>query len=337
MKNIALSLFAFLLFIHIGCSQNINSVSVANDFLNSLNSSQKEKALIEFEDDTRTRWHYFPSTMYSREGIPLKELNSNQKKLAHKLLQTYLSESGYKKATTAIEVEGILRDLTNSPSTRDPELYYVTFYGKPSPEKPWGWSFEGHHLSLNFTVDGNNVSYVPIFYGANPAIVKSGPKKGFRSLVNEEDMALKLINMLTPEQQEKAIFSNSTFNDIKTGNDSKISPLKIEGIPVSEMNEEQQKILFELINEYLSSATKNVATVRFKNVKSEKIEDIYFAWAGKTELGKAHYYRIQGKTFLIEFDNSQNNANHIHAVWRDFDGDFGRDLIREHYKNSNHN
>ncbi len=335
MKKI-IALLSFIMVINTGCSQNTNSKNIADEFLNSLSSSQKEKALIEFEDDTRTKWHYFPATSYSREGIPLKELNLKQKKLVHQLLQTYLSKSGYKKATTAIEVEGILRDLTNSPVRRDPELYYVTFYGSPSIEKIWGWSFEGHHLSLNFTIDNNHVSYVPIFYGANPAIVKSGPKKGFRSLVNEEDMALKLINMLDTEQQQKAIFSNATFSDIRTGNASKISPLKNEGITASEMNTSQQKVLFELINEYASSAPKNVAEIRLNTIKSEEIENIYFAWAGKTELGKSHYYRIQGKTFLIEFDNSQNDANHIHAVWRDFDGDFGRDLIKEHYQNAHH-
>lgn len=335
MKQIIV-LLLFIAVINTGCSQNIDAHAIANEFLNSLNSDQKQKALIEFDDETRTRWHYFPSTMYSREGIPLKELNSSQKKLVHKLLQTYLSVNGYKKATDAIKVEGILKDLTNSPATRNNELYYTTFYGKPSSDKPWGWSFEGHHLSLNFTVEGNNISYVPIFYGANPAIVKSGPDKGFRSLKNEEDMGLKLIGMLDASQQEKAIFSSSTSGDIESKNNSEISPLKQKGIAVSEMNAEQQKVLFELINEYISSAPKNVAEIRTNTIKSEEIKDIYFAWAGETKLEKAHYYSIQGKTFLIEFDNTQNNANHIHAVWRNFDGDFGRDLIKEHLNSSHH-
>ncbi len=326
--------FIFLITTSIGYTQSAKTESLALEFLNSLNSVQKEKAIVGFEDENRTRWHYFPSTMYHREGIPLKELDANQKKLLHNLLQAYLSEKGYKKATDAIEFEGILRDLTNDPVFRDAELYYVTFYGKPTNDKPWGWGFEGHHLSLNFTINGDHITYVPLFYGSSPAIVLSGPQKGRRALKNEEDMGLKLINILNADQRKKAIINDVAFKDILSGNKSEISPFKNEGISISEMNSEQQELIIQLIYEYISSMPSELANSRMKNIKSEEIENIYFAWAGNTELRKPHYYRIQGKTFLIELDNTQNNANHIHVVWRDFDGDFGRNLIKEHYQKS---
>lgn len=329
--------FLFLIAtIHAGCTQNTDATNVADEFINSLSLSQKQKAVVEFNDPDRTRWHYFPSAMYEREGISLKELNSIQKELVHKLLQSYLSKEGYTKTTDVIEVEEILENLTGSTTTRDPELYYIAFYGKPSGEKPWGWSLEGHHLSLNFTIDGDNITYVPIFYGANPAVVNSGPHKGRRFLRDEEDIALKLINSFSGNQQLKAIFSTSALRDIVSGNESQIDPIKTEGIPMTEMDDEQQMILFDLIREYISSMPKELAEVRMQNIRSEEKQNIYFAWAGATKLKEPHYYRVQGKTFLIELDNTQNNANHIHSVWRDFDGDFGRNLIKEHYEGSHH-
>ncbi len=328
-------LYLFIVLITTNCySQKAEANDKAIAFLNSLNTQQKEKALLEFDDDLRTQWHFLPARSYQREGIPLKELNATQKGLLHKLLLTYLSKKGYEKAITSIEFEGVLGELTNDLVYRDNQKYYVTFYGKPSSENIWGWSFEGHHLSLNFTVDNNTISYVPQFYGANPAIIPSGPHKGRRALVNEEDMALQLINMLDAKQKEQAIFRSTTFNGNISSNDSEITPYSPVGINASSLNEQQQNILLGLIGEYISSMPTELAESRMKKILSEEINDIYFAWAGGTELGKPHYYRIQGKTFLIELDNTQNDANHIHSVWREFDGDFGRNLIKEHYETS---
>ncbi|NJB69876.1 hypothetical protein GGR42_000338 [Saonia flava] len=342
MKHI-LTIMLFSVVLNTSCAQKKKETSVPDDiatrFLNSLDENQRAKTLLKQDDSVRTDWHFFPSTMFNREGIQLKELKENQKELVHELLQTYLSESGYKKTMGVIELEGILGDLTNDRVYRDTGRYYTTFYGEPNTEKPWSWSFEGHHVSLNFTTDGDKITYVPLFYGANPAVVMEGPRKGHRSLVNEEDLGLQLINLLSAEQQEKAIIQEEgTFNDILSFNKAEISPLKVEGIPATEMDAVQQKLLFTLINEYISSVPDKIAVERGTKMEEEELVDIYFAWAGAKEmgLGKPHYYRIQGKNFLIEFDNSQNNANHIHAVWRDFNGDFGRNLIKEHYHNSDH-
>ena len=305
---------------------------VANKFLESLTASQKQKAIVAFEDENRTKWHFFPSTMYEREGVPLKELDEGQKDLVQKLLRTYLNVNGYKKTNEAIEAEGILNELENNPAMRDTGLYYVTFYGRPNEKKPWGWGFEGHHLSLNFTINGSNISYIPMFYGASPAIYKNK-----RFLQNEEDIALELINSLDDEQRTLAIISDIALDDIVSMNKTHIDPLKTQGLSSYKMNDLQQRILFRLIRQYISSMPDHLAYLRMKEIEIEEINDIYFSWAGKTELSEPHYYRVQGKSFLIELDNTQNNANHIHSVWRNFDGDFGRDLIKEHYENSDHN
>ena len=307
---------------------------LATKFLNSLDATQRERVLMTLEDESRTRWHFFPPSSWSRPGLSLKELNTKQRDLIHQLLQVYLSEKGYQKTLDIIELEKVLAVLENDFAKRDPELYFVAFYGDPSKDNAWGWSFEGHHVSLNFTVVGNNVSYVPRFFGANPGTVKEGPKKGTRVLKNEEDLAIKLVNMLDTEQRKKAIFRLSAFKEIVTSNASEVAPLDEVGIMVKDMNKEQQEVLFELLDEYLSAMPHEVAKKRSLKLRKEEIGAIRFGWAGETELGKPHYYRVQGKTFLVEFDNIQNNANHIHSVWRDFDGDFGRDLIREHYQRS---
>ncbi|PCJ97101.1 MAG: hypothetical protein COA50_05540 [Flavobacteriaceae bacterium] len=340
MKHL-ITLLVCALLLNTGCAQKKKETPTATDdiatrFLNALDAGQKTKALLKQNDSLRSDWHFFPWTMFKREGIPLNELTDSQKELVHELLQTYLSKSGYDKTMGAIEVEGILGDLTNDREYRNTGKYYTTFYGEPNTSEPWSWAFEGHHVSLNFTIDGDEVSYVPMFFGANPGIVMEGPRKGRRSLVKEEDLGLELINLLDAQQQETAIIQDTTFNDILSLNKTEINHLGNEGLAVSSMTAIQQKLLFQLVNEYLSSAPAKIAVVRGTKIEAEELGDIYFAWAGAKALGEAHYYRIQGKTFLIEFDNSQNGANHIHAVWRDYNGDFGRDLIKEHYHNSDH-
>jgi hypothetical protein len=303
-------------------------------FLNSLTEQQKVKVINEF-NDSRTDWHYFPSTMYKRDGVQIKDLNSTQRDLLNKLLQTYLSQKGYNKTNNIIKLESVLRELEGG-SYRDPELYHIVFYGHPLQNKVWGWKFEGHHISLNFTVAGNEISYSPRFFGANPAEVTSGVQKGLRALKEEEDIALELMNAMSSEQQAKALFRKRAYNDILTENDSYVEPLDKEGIQAKELTNEQQILLKKLIMEYVSALPEELAAKRMQQVEESNFSEIYFGWAGEVALHEPHYYRIQGDKFLIELDNTQNNANHIHSVWREFNGDFGRDIIRDHYKNSNH-
>ncbi len=310
--------------------------NAATEFLRSLKAEQQKKALMPMDDASRERWHYLPSTMFDRGGIPLYELSDEQKKLAFKLLRDHLSETGFDKVQRIIELENVLAELTNNPNTRDPEKYSVAIYGNPATAKLWAWSFEGHHISLNFTISGEKVSIVPRFLGADPATIQTGKRKGERTLAEEEDLGLELINSLNSGQKQKAIIQDATFFDIVTRNKTEVSPFDSFGIKAMELSESQRAILEKLINVYLSVMPEELAEKRSENLKKEEFGEIQFGWAGATESGKPHYYRIQGKSFLIEFDNSQNSGNHIHTVWRDFKGDFGRDLIKEHYETSEH-
>lgn len=306
------------------------------DFLKSLNTTQLGKTQFPFEEATRETWHFLPASMWQRPGITIGDLNTSQKKMFHNLLQNHLSKSGYDKTLKIIDLENVLADLSGNTNMRDSKKYHIAVYGNPEKDDVWSWSFEGHHLSLNFTIVDDKVSFTPRFFGASPATIKSGPRKGERTLVKEEDLALKIINQLNNQQRAKAIFRKNAFRDNVSSNSSTVTPLETVGISLSELMDNQQMLITELIHEYLSAMPEDLANIRMENLEKEEFNDIHFGWAGETSLGKPHYYRIQGKTFLIEFDNTQDSANHIHSVWRDFDGDFGRDLINEHYQKSHH-
>jgi hypothetical protein len=221
-------------------------------------------------------------------------------------------------------------------TNRIAENYLVTFYGTPGKSSEWGWKFSGHHVALNFTVINDTVAFAPFFFGADPAVVQQGAKKGFRAIKEEEDLALELINSFTTEQKGKVIFQRRPFADIVTTNSRQVTPLAPVGILLSEMSEAQYELGKRLIRCYLSSMPSPIAEMRMKKIAKEDMDSLRFGWAGATEPDKPHYYRIQGKTFLIEFDNAESNGNHIHLVWRDFNGDFGADLLKEHYQHSNH-
>ena len=232
--------------------------------------------------------------------------------------------------------EYILKEMEPNNPIRIPENYYAAIYGSPNKDSVWGWKFGGHHVSLNFTVVNGQLSFAPFFFGVNPAEVKDGPKKGMRLIKDEEDMGFELVNSFNVEQKQKALFQLKAFSEIVTTNSQQVAPLKPVGIFAKDMTSEQQLILNKLIIAYLSSMPSQIAKIRMRKITSEDMDVITFGWAGGTVRGIPHYYRIQGKTFLIEFDNTQNNANHIHTVWRDFNGDFGADLLKEHYHNSKH-
>lgn len=311
-------------------------VDPAIDFLETLEDTQRSKVMFPMDYEAREQWHFVPTDSYPRDGLAFYEMNEEQKTALHRLLKSYLSKSGYEKTQRIIGLESVLAVLENNPERRDPEKYFVSFYGNPEEDEVWAWSFEGHHVSLHFTIVDGKIAMTPRFFGANPARIPSGAREGERTLDVEEDLGFELINSMDPALKAKAIFSPHNFNDIFTLNDSKVDPLDKVGVTLQEMNQDQQDLVWSIINEYLSAMPKDLARKRERNLMKEEADALYFGWAGATQLGEAHYYRIQGKTFLLEFDNSQNNANHIHTIWRDFDGDFGRDLLREHYQNSNH-
>ena len=308
----------------------------ANKFVASLTPEQKAKALFKFDDEQRFDWYFVPR---DRKGIPLKELNEQQRKLAMDFMKTGLGAAGYLKATTIISLEPILAELEGPGRRfpRDPELYYVSVFGTPSAKDIWGWRFEGHHISLNFTViKGELISNTPLFFGANPAEVRQGDRKGLRALAGEEDRARDLIQSLDEKQKVNALFDKTAPADIMTTNKRKADPLKPEGIGAGLLNTRQKELLNKLVEEYLLRMPQDIADERRKKFREAGMDKIYFAWAGGINRGDPHYYRVQGPTFLIEYDDTQNDANHIHSVWRDYNGDFGEDLLREHYKVSRH-
>lgn len=305
----------------------------AERFVASLDDKAKAKALIPFDADKRKVWRYTPNL--KRPGLRLGDMTEAQKALAKALLQRALSVRGYGKAMAIAKLEAILHDLENKNPIRDPSAYFVMIYGTPGNEKPWGWRFEGHHLSLSYTiVGGEHVSVTPSFFGANPGRVKDGPMKGLRVLGEEEDLGRALVKSLTPEQRAKAILSDKAPRDILTREKTKadrapFTPIK--GIVFEELTEAQRAMMLKLVNVYTGNYPKSIIEAIHKREPITDGEGMRFAWAGGLEPGEGHYYRIQSPAFLIEYDNTQNGASHPHAVWREFDGDFGEDLLRKHY------
>jgi hypothetical protein len=304
--------------------------SAADQFLASLDEPKREKAVFPFDGDQRENFKFTPQ---NRVGLPLKEMDEKQKDAAMKLLEAALSDKGKLKAMQIITLEGVLREMEKNPEFRDPGKYYVSIFGKPGDEKGWGWKFEGHHLALNYTVaGGKEVSVTPSFFAANPAEVREGEHKGLRVLKAEEDLAMTLANVLLEGGKKEVLLSEKAPGEILTAENRKVTALDPVGVPASEMTGEQKKALLELITEYTSRHRKDLADADMAKIAKAGIDKIRFGWAGGTKRGEAWYYRVQGPTFLMEAANTQNNANHIHATWRDFEGDFGRDILAEHYR-----
>lgn len=328
----AISLFIFqpLLAQQAQIELNQNIVNASNSFLSSLGSSQREKASFEFDDEERLNWHFIPRT---RQGIALKELDASQLKSAQFLLQTLLSAKGYQKAENVRSLENVLAVLEpNGPFVRDPDLYYISVFGVPAMPGAWGIRYEGHHLAFNWTfIAGAGVASSPQFFGSNPAEVRTGVSAGTRVLAVEEDLSRTLVQSLSQSQLDLTVLQGDAPRDIFTAAEKEVRPLENLGILYGQLNPEQREILMAIITEVASAQADGISDERIQKIRDDGIEDIKFAWMGSTERGGAHYYRVQGASFLIEYDNTQNNANHIHLVWRDFDGDFGRDLIRLHY------
>ena len=309
-------------------------LDAARTFLATLDSTQKSEALLPFNSEERFRWFYTP---VSRKGIPLRKLNPSQQRAALALLRAGMSEKGYTKTEMIRKLEEVLRELEGGGVTRDPDLYFFTFFGEPTANSAWGWRYEGHHCSQNWTiVNGNLIGSSPQFFGANPAEVRDGPMKGTRVLSAEEDLGRSLVKSLSTAQRAEAVLSASAPADIVTTNQRKVAIQENKGIAYSKLRQDQQGTLLALLEEYLNAQPQAQSRQRLNKIRQAGFDQIKFAWMGGLEKGEGHYYRMQGSTFLIEYDNTQNNANHIHCVWRDFNGDWGEDLLAQHYRNSPH-
>lgn len=307
--------------------------SAAQAFLATLEPARRAKASLPFNSDERLDWHYIPR---SRQGLPLKQMSPEQRRAALALLGASLSQTGLTKADAIRRLEEVLFAIEGS-VVRDPELYYFTVFGDPSEQGAWGWRYEGHHISLNWTVvQGKVAGSTPQFLGANPADVREGPMKGVRALAAEEDLGRALVGSLTRAQRAEGIVSETAPADILTAASRAAAIQKDEGIAYGRLNPEQQGLLLSLLQEYAAAQPPAVARERLDSVRKAGLERVRFAWMGGLEKGQGHYYRIQGPTFLVEYDNTQNNANHVHCVWRDFKSDWGEDVLAEHYRTSPH-
>jgi hypothetical protein len=330
-------------------------VAAAADFLNLLPTRLQEKTAMPFDGwEERSNWHFFPTRddsikngegllWHRRKGLSIKEMNQEQRVAAHALLRSALSTQGYLKAAAIMQLEEILREteiaLGGSPYVplRDPELYFFTVFGKPAVDGAWGFRVEGHHLSVSFTsAPGGLFAVTPTFFGTRPAVVQHGKHIGLSILAAEAQIARELMQSLDSGQLAQTVIQADAPAEIVTGNSRKVEIGAPAGVPFSKLTGPQSAMLMRLVEEYVNNWRADFAARELDRIRRSGLERLHFAWAGSTNLGKPHYYRIHGPDLLIEYDNTQNNANHIHTVYRDPKNDFGADMLRQHYEKSDH-
>lgn len=294
-------------------AQGMSQAAIA--FLDALDAGQRGKATYAFADQERFRWHWTTPGGFPRNGLPLREMNSDQRALALALLQASVSEAGYTKALNIIALQ---KDLGN-----DPDLYYVTVFGTPGTSAPWGWRIEGHHLSHHYAIVGEQVSVTPFFLGAWPTVTDAG----LRAMDREEQAARELVSSLDDAKRAVAIFQQRTLTRHVTWNAVDVKPLDLVGLPYGDMGADQRALVNEILRTYTGVLPDALGTFHLECITEAGIENVRFGWAGPLEPRRPHYYRLQGPTFLLEFDCSRNGGTHIHSVWRDFTHDWGYHLL----------
>lgn len=311
-------------------------LGAVQELAGTLSAEEREQLFSPFNSDERLNWHFIPK---ARPGLKLKGLPEGKQQAVLEVVRAGLSDAGYDKVETIRSLEGVLREMEGA-THRDPELYALQVYGEPGEKGAWMVRYEGHHVSLNWTViDGELIATSPQFLGANPAEVRiEHALKGTRALGAEEDLGRRLLLSLNDDQRAQAVVADEAPRDILTSNRREVSMLADEGIAYADMTGEQQGLLLSLLELYASVQPPDIARARLDAIREAGLDAVKFAWMGgapkevsSLDIDPKHYYRIQGPTFLIEYDNTQNDANHVHTVWRDFEGDFGRDLLKEHY------
>jgi hypothetical protein len=312
-------------------SAGVKMASAAKALVHTLKEDQKAHAVFAFDDKERTNWYFTPrekDKQSTRKGLPLEQMTDEQKAAALALLRAGTSPDGYTKATTIMSLESILNEVEMGKGPiRNPGWYFFTIFGNPSKTGKWGWRVEGHHLALNFTIeDGKVIGSTPAFFGANPALVKDGPRKGLRTLAAPEQLAIDLFGSLDQDARAAAL-QKEQFKDTPEASTKPNVGAPV-GLPAAKMTDAQRATLMKLLEAYADRMPADVAEVEMKQFKDAGLDKVYFAYAGGTEPGEPHTYRIQGPTFVVEFlnvqaDSAKNPANHIHSSWRNIQGDFG--------------
>ena len=316
--------------------------AAVNDFVKTLDATQKAEVMRPLADTLRYNWHFIPR---ERLGFNIKRMSEPQRQAAMRMVEVVMTDKGYQKIKDIMDLENVLRVLESRPpndTRRDPENYAFLVFGDPSASDPWGWRMEGHHISIHYTTVGDHVSFTPSFLGSNPGhVLIDVPQKGVRVLGEEEDMGYKLLNALDASQKKRVVLAEKAPYEIFSVNQRQVTGLdkaKFEGVAMKDMTAAQQKIFKDLIAVYLDRYHVTLKNQQMKQLEKAGMDNLHFAWMGDTQLemgkDKGHYYRIHGPTLLIEFDNTQNDANHIHTVVRDLTDDFSEDLLRAHYAKS---
>ena len=313
-----------------GRASRLAMADLAGAFVDSLSEAQRRQTLWPFEDSERFNWHYVPR---ERAGLAVKEMGSASKAALHDLLRHALSEAGYHKAVDVMSLEeplGLIEQHRRH--YRHPENYSVTVFGTPG-RLPWGWRIEGHHLSLNFTaVTEELFGVTPAFWGANPARVPDGyPMAGHRTLGRETDLSYRLIRSLGEAERGRAIIASTSLGNIITEPGREDALRERQGLPLAAMGEGLRDLALELLETYAGNLRGELAEAELARVREAGFDEIHFAWGGPLEDGHANYWRLHGPITLVEYDNTQNDANHIHSIWHDLTRNWGRDLLREHY------
>ena len=305
-------------------------------WLATLDPGQRERATYRFEDDERYVWAYTPGV---RGGLALADMRTEQRVAALDVVTAAMSERGATEVRAIIALETVLGALERASGRanwirRDPELYWFAIFGDPSAAGPWSWRVGGHHVAVHMTIDDGRVAgWTPSFLGANPAVVPDGPTAGSRALIGEETLARELLASLSPQARAVAVVDAVAPPDIHSGNGARADLRSIpSGIRHDDLTAPEQERLEGLVRHYLGRAPADVAAVSWERIVDAGLAPVTFAWAGSDEPGRGHYYAARGPTFLIEYDNTQNDANHIHAVWRDLTNDWGVDLLAAHYQ-----
>jgi hypothetical protein len=326
--------------------QSAVMANAAQAFLNSLFTDQKNKVNFPFEDEERANWHFVPMPLGTnpgpmtgkpRKGLSFGEMKPYQRELATALLAAGLSQTGFIKAQSIMSLDDVLlmQEQGAGANRRDPDNYYLSIFGTPAPTGTWGYRVEGHHISQNYTVVNGTIVDAPSFFGSNPAEVRVGPRKGLRVLAAEDDYGYEMIESLDAAQKNVAVVDKKAYTEIITS-DSRKAALNgaPNGLAASKMTAPQYEKLMSVIEAYADNVPPAMADQRMEKARKQPKDATFFAWSGETTRGALHYYRIQTPGFLIEFDETQDNGNHIHSVWRDYQNDFGADLLQMHYNAS---
>jgi Protein of unknown function (DUF3500) len=309
--------------------------TAATAFLASLDPGQRATATAAFDTDDHRAWTYLPGP---RPGLVLGDMTEAQRELAMELLATGLSEHGMSDARAIMALETILGDLERGDAQahweRDPAAYWVRVLGDPEGDGPWAWRVNGHHLATHLTVVGDEIAATPQFFGANPAVVPGGPHAGRRVLPESEDLARALLDALDTDRRKVAVVDAVAPADILTVRDPIADPTRITpGLAHGDMTPAQQELLTGLVRYYLGRVTPGAGEAAWGQIVAAGLDPVTFTWAGSERAGRGqpHYYAVSGPTFVLEYDNTQNDANHIHSVWRDLRRDWGEDLLAAHY------